>query len=185
MLSGSKDGIELAEEINTRFKIPFIYSTSHADKVTVDRAKATQPNGYLVKPFEENDLYTSIEIALVNFSKRAPDDERSDRNLANSVFIKSDQYYVKVNESEILWIKSDHNYLEVKTQSKTYLVKSSFDAFLAKLTLHTFFRSHRSYMVNLKFIRAINSNHLIVEDYEIPIGRRYRDELLKYFNTTA
>jgi DNA-binding NarL/FixJ family response regulator len=65
-LSGTKDGIEVAEYINENNKIPFVYLTSHADRSTIDRVKSTHPGGYLVKPFDENDLLTCIELALSN-----------------------------------------------------------------------------------------------------------------------
>lgn len=69
MLGGSKNGIDLAHEIKNRFKIPFIFLTSHADAATVKRAKETQPSAYLLKPFSKDDLFTTLEIAL------AKDDE--------------------------------------------------------------------------------------------------------------
>ncbi|NND95241.1 MAG: response regulator transcription factor [Flavobacteriales bacterium] len=65
-LSGTKDGIEVAEYINQNNKIPFVYLTSHADRSTIERVKSTHPGGYLVKPFDENDLLTCIELALAN-----------------------------------------------------------------------------------------------------------------------
>lgn len=65
-LSGEKDGVEVAEYINEHNRIPFVYLTSHADRGTIDRVKATRPGGYLVKPFDENDLLTCIELALSN-----------------------------------------------------------------------------------------------------------------------
>ena len=64
MLKGSIDGIQAAEEINKHFNIPVIYLTAYGDISTLDRAKITQPFGFLVKPFEERELYTAIEIAL-------------------------------------------------------------------------------------------------------------------------
>src|SRR5690554_2490081 len=48
MLSGDRDGIDLAHELRAKYSIPFLFITSHADTATVERAKATHPNGYLV-----------------------------------------------------------------------------------------------------------------------------------------
>ncbi len=64
MLKGSMDGIEAANEIRSHFKIPVVYLTAHADLSTLERAKITEPFGYLLKPFEEKELQTVIEIAL-------------------------------------------------------------------------------------------------------------------------
>jgi DNA-binding NarL/FixJ family response regulator len=71
-LGSDIDGIEIAEIINRRYQIPFIYLTSYADRSTVDRAKHTRPMGYIVKPFDERDLFTTLEIALHNFSLAQP-----------------------------------------------------------------------------------------------------------------
>ena len=68
-LGGKTDGIEIAKVINEKYKIPFIFLTSYSDKATLEMAKVTHPWGYLVKPFQEHDLFTSLEIAMFNFSK--------------------------------------------------------------------------------------------------------------------
>jgi DNA-binding NarL/FixJ family response regulator len=69
-ISDEKDGIDIGILINENYKLPFVYLTSYADKVTLDRAKKTRPAGYIVKPFEEKDLLAGLEIAIYNFSTR-------------------------------------------------------------------------------------------------------------------
>ena len=64
LLKGDMDGIETAQQIRTRFNIPVVYLTAHADEKTLRRAKMTQPYGYLTKPFEEKELYTATEVGL-------------------------------------------------------------------------------------------------------------------------
>ena len=64
MLKGDKDGIEAAEEIVSKFNIPVIFLTAYSDERTLTKAKTTQPFGYILKPFEETQLITTIEIAL-------------------------------------------------------------------------------------------------------------------------
>ena len=63
-IRGDMDGIETAKTIKKGFNIPVIYVTSHSDGATLERAKATQPDGFIVKPFEDNDLRVAIELAL-------------------------------------------------------------------------------------------------------------------------
>src|SRR5688500_8622672 len=63
-LQGKMDGIEAADQIRRRFGIPVIYLTANADHPTVQRAKVTEPFGYVIKPFEERELQTSIEMAI-------------------------------------------------------------------------------------------------------------------------
>jgi len=64
MLRGAMDGIEAAEQIRERFNIPVVYLTAYSDDETLQRAKITAPFGYILKPFSERELCTTIEIAL-------------------------------------------------------------------------------------------------------------------------
>ncbi len=64
MLSGELDGISTAEKIQSEMDIPIIYLTAHSDEKSLERANLTGPYGYIVKPIEEKELYTAIEIAL-------------------------------------------------------------------------------------------------------------------------
>ena len=64
VLEGKHDGIDAADKIAREFKVPVIFLTAYSDKKTINRARACQPFGYIVKPFREEDLKSSIEIAL-------------------------------------------------------------------------------------------------------------------------
>lgn len=63
-IKGEMDGIETAAEIKKIYDVPIIFLTAYADPVTIQRAKITDPFGYIIKPFEERELHISIEIAL-------------------------------------------------------------------------------------------------------------------------
>lgn len=64
VLEGEMDGIEVAKQIYSRFNIPFIYLTAYADDKILERIKITEPYGYIVKPFTNEDLKIAIELAL-------------------------------------------------------------------------------------------------------------------------
>ena len=64
VLKGKMDGIEAADQIRARFDIPVVYLTAYADDEILKRAKITEPFGYIVKPFEDRELKTVIEVAL-------------------------------------------------------------------------------------------------------------------------
>jgi PAS domain S-box-containing protein len=68
-LQGEQDGIQAAEEIWQQLKIPVIYVTGHSDQSTLDRAKATFPFGYLLKPVREKELCVAIETALNRYER--------------------------------------------------------------------------------------------------------------------
>ena len=63
-LNGDMDGVEAAAQIRARFDIPVVYLTAYADKKTLERAKITEPFGYVLKPFDEKELNSNIEMAL-------------------------------------------------------------------------------------------------------------------------
>jgi len=63
-LAGTMDGIEAAEIIRREIDLPVIFLTAHSDQATLDRAKLAEPFGYILKPFEERELTTNIEMAL-------------------------------------------------------------------------------------------------------------------------
>jgi len=63
-LEKSWDGIEAAADIHARFNVPVIFLTAYADAETVQRAKLTEPFGYLVKPVDTNELHAAVEVAL-------------------------------------------------------------------------------------------------------------------------
>ena len=64
VLQGEMDGIETARKIRSRFNIPVVYLTAYSDEKILERAKITEPFGYVIKPFSERELRINIEIAL-------------------------------------------------------------------------------------------------------------------------
>lgn len=64
VLKGDMDGIEAAEEISKHLKVLIVYITAYSDEETLKRAKVTGPFGYIIKPFEDRELHSIIEVAL-------------------------------------------------------------------------------------------------------------------------
>ncbi len=83
-LKGEEDGINIAEHIQMHYHIPVIFLTSYVDQATLDRAKVTEPYGYIVKPFNETDLKTTVEMALFKFSRDKEVKEKNQR-LSNAL----------------------------------------------------------------------------------------------------
>jgi len=84
VLKGDMDGIEAAEQIHNRLNIPVVYLTAYADKNILQRAKITEPFGYILKPFEEKELHTAIEMALYKhkIESKLKESEKKFRDLA-------------------------------------------------------------------------------------------------------
>ncbi len=97
-LNGTKDGIDLGHYLLTKDQIPYLYITSNADNLSLDRAKATRPQGYIVKPFKPIDLKASIAIVLNNFVHKKIDTTRHAVELTNTTFkIKEVIKYINQN----------------------------------------------------------------------------------------
>ncbi len=67
-IKGKFDGIEAAKKIKNQLKIPIILLTAFTDNKALERAKVVEPYGYIVKPFEERELHTAIEIAVYKYN---------------------------------------------------------------------------------------------------------------------
>ncbi|NMB70654.1 MAG: response regulator transcription factor [Bacteroidales bacterium] len=185
MLRGERDGIELARKIRETYKIPFIFLTSYSDRETVARAGTVLPDGYLLKPFTDQDLFTAVEIAI---SRKAAQPAAQEINQADSqekvlhdcIFIKEDHQLVKIKFSELLWIKSEGNYLELFCAGgKKHLIRSTLKDFLNKLPASFFLQVHKSYAVNINHIEAIDYSHILIGSSTIPVGRLFIDNIRK------
>lgn len=181
-------GLELAKDIREQFHTPFIFCTSHADPLTLKKATQWHPSGYLVKPFDQNDLYSAIEVALANFSKKqvpqeatqaAEVKEEANVIIKDALFIKEGHLYVKVKISDIRWLNPDGNYTTIhEKEGRKHVVRMPLKDLHEQLPQDQFFRTHRSYVVNVAYIEAINNQTIFIEDQPIPLGKNFREELL-------
>ncbi len=190
ILASDKTGIDLGEHIRANYNIPFIFVTSNSDRATVEKAKKVKPNGYLVKPFEQQDLYTSIEIAISNIEANAsqlgaPEEDSnivSNSVLKNSIFVKKQHLYYRIQFDDIKYIKADNVYLEISTKDKKFLVRSPLKDYLEKLPKQ-FYRAHKSYIVNIDQIEAINSRGIMINNLLIPISKDFREFIISSMNS--
>lgn len=199
ILASDKTGIDLGKHIRENYDIPFVFVTSNSDRATVENAKTVKPNGYLVKPFEQQDLYTSIEIALSNFiygketsSNGSNVSGNSDSNdnvamsnsiLKDSIFVKKQHLYYRIQFVDIHFIKADNVYLEVNTVDKKFLVRSPLKDYLEKLPKNKFYRAHKSYIVNVDHIDAINSKDIMINNNLIPISKDFKEFIISAMNS--
>ncbi|MCL7752858.1 response regulator [Polaribacter sp. Z022] len=181
-LSGKKTGIDIAKKIRESYNFPFIFLTSNADKFTLNQAKEVMPPAYLVKPFSKDELYTSIEIALFNFSKKVGEVDDNNLIIKDSLFVKEKGYYTKINFDEILYLKSAHVYIEIILKSqKKMVIRTSLNDILEKLN-DSFVRIHRGYIINTKYLSQITQSSVKINKEEIPIGKKYKEDILKRVN---
>lgn len=191
MLKGELNGIEAAEEIRKSCAVPVIFLTAYADESTLSKAKITEPYGYILKPFKEIDLHTTIEMAIYKHGKEQEIVKQRDllfslvenreANQKGYVFVKSNSKLVKLKNEDIYYIEALKDYVVIHTQDARYTIHSTMKDMDQKLGHDEFVRVHRSYIVRLDKISTIEYPNLTLENIDkiVPIGGSYRDDLNK------
>ena len=191
-IKGDQDGIELGGIIQEQYKLPFVYITSYSDKETVNRAKHTRPLGFIVKPFTKDDVYAAIEVALFNKNRIAISTGNT-ANLLNPTTYNNDSIYVKkkgllekVKYDDLMWIEADGNHITMNvTDGRTYTVRKSLKEITDKLPKDRFLRVHKSFVVQVDVVTAIDTNHVHLGEKKIPIGRSYYNAFTATLNTIS
>lgn len=178
-IKGKRDGIELAMKINESHRVPFIFLTANADEGTVQRAKHAAPGAYLLKPFTRDNLYTAIEICLYNTFERSfsSSQQASDHLVADALFIKEGTAFHKVKFSDVLYLESEHVYVQIHTLERKYLVRTSMQDYLPHFDEAKFFRIHRSYVINLEHLQTVTTEYVVINGVGLPLAKTYQEEL--------
>lgn len=180
-IKGEKDGIDLAHKIRDSYRIPFIFISSHSDAGTVKRAVEANPYGYLVKPFEDSDVLTALEVAMANFAKEQSQTMK-EFILNDCLFVREKNMSIKIPMSEIQFVRAEGNYSTIHTESKQFVLRSTLKDLEDKLPGNQFYRSHKSYIINLREVTAINSDSIYVNNERLPIGRGQLNLLMESIN---
>jgi DNA-binding LytR/AlgR family response regulator len=94
------------------------------------------------------------------------------------IFIQDGKNVLKLPYDEVLYFEGYGEYVKVIATSKTYLVRDSLSEFENRLPADSFFRIHKSYIVNLNKITGFNTTQVLLKNSELPIGRIYREKAL-------
>lgn len=194
MIKGNLTGIDVSEKIKESMNIPVIFLTAYADEGTLSRAKITEPYGYILKPFKEIDLHSTIEMAIYKHQKDAALQkerdflyslvENKDEKTKDILFVKSNSRLVKVHLKDIFFVEALKDYVIINTQSARYTIHSTMKDLDKKLGNAEFARVHRSFIVRLDKIQSIDPQNVILEHEKkvIPVGGSYREELMEKLN---
>lgn len=192
MLKGQMTGIESANVIRDRFQIPVIFLTAYADDNTISQAKIAEPYGYIIKPFKEKELQTTIEMALYKHDKDM--NLRKERDLyhsiienkenKDSIFVRADYRLNKINYSDIYYVEALKDYVVINTSDNSFTTHTTMKEMVRILPSKDFVRVHRSFIVRLDKIFSIKYPDLVIEGKMkvIPIGGLYRKELYGRLN---
>jgi DNA-binding LytR/AlgR family response regulator len=175
-LKGSKTGIDLANQINREgLTCPIVYITGTTDIHTKTKAFDTDPFMFLSKPFSEENIVLSVELALNKFQKNQQGKD------FNFLFLKSESRFIKVEKSSISHLIGDGSYTKIITDTEELVQTGNLSSFEKKLG-NSFIRIHRSYLVNISRIDSVDSQYVYVTGSKLPIGRKYKDNIKNIIN---
>ncbi|WP_237276599.1 LytR/AlgR family response regulator transcription factor [Tenacibaculum ovolyticum] len=180
-LAGEKNGVWLAQQVRKYLNIPIIYLTAFGDQQTLKEVLETKPNGYLMKPYQEPTLLTTIDIALHNFSENKNSKSISNIETEHTIFIKDRNKKVKVNVNDICYIKSEGNYIEITLREKKHVVRNKLTVFKNVIPKSLFFQCHQRYIINITKVTVLRKDSVIINLVDIPISLKYKKEMEELF----
>lgn len=168
-------GFKVAEVLNKK-NIPFIFLTALYDKETVTMAQQYNPAAYLVKPFNKENLFATIELAMGQHTLK----KQPAATAAKQVFVKNGNQSISVSPAEITHLEAANKYVTIYlNSSKKHLVRGSLNEVMDQLQLHSLVQVHKSFVINLQHVKAVKYDELLINGNVIPVGRTYREELKK------
>lgn len=186
-IKGKMDGIQTAAAIHKIADIPIIYITALSDAQTLERAKATTPFAYLLKPFRDIDLSMAIELAFTH-SALASNSKAAVKS--NMLFQLSDRFFLKVGNgrferimfSDLLYLKAERSYCCIYTRHKQYTLSISLNHLLEHISYRDLHRIHKSYAINTQMISAFMDGCVVIEEVQLPVGAAYKSAFFSIFN---
>ncbi|MEX2567638.1 MAG: response regulator [Cyclobacteriaceae bacterium] len=189
-LKGDKDGIELGEIIQQMVDAPIVYVTSYSDPDIIERAKRTHPAGFIVKPFNSNDIHAMVEIVLYNQRTRPSFTEGSTKVpespylVVDAVYIKADNSFERVDYRDIYYVEANGNMVTLFTKGRNFTIRKSMKDMEEKLPSNLFLRVQKSYIVQLDQIENFNTKEINLKTGDVvQVGRQYYNSFLAKLNT--
>ncbi len=144
---------------------------------------------YLLKPISLERFMKAVNKAIDQIELQRTEKGTHGSSQAkdeNYFFVKADKKLIKVNFKDIIYIEGLKDYVIIRMDTSRVITLQTMKSLEAKLPQHIFRRIHRSYIVNIDRIQAIVGNMVeVIEKNQakhLPIGKNYRDELLKIIN---
>ena len=179
-LNAEKDGIDIGVHLSQTHRIPCIFITSYYDEPTIDRAKEANPLAYILKPYEEQDILTNLNLskarihALIN-AETAPSPKL--------LFVKKGNKLIKIDALKVTYAQAFDVYTHLFVDGKRITASQSLKEIEKLFTPHNFMRVHRSFIVNLNCIDGICENEILLDNTKIPVGRTYKKALFERIKT--
>ncbi len=189
-LKGTIDGVETAIQLQReKISIPIIYLTANSDEGTFERAKKTNPQAFISKPYKKIDLSRAIELAFSRVKTTKNTFEAPQKTplvhseipyiLSDRIFVRHKNRMVKLFLKDILYIEAERSYCRIMTVETEFLLSMPLRVLSEKLHAEQFCRIHRSFIINLNQIDEVAETHIVISKKAIPIGKTYKEDFVK------
>lgn len=186
-LNGELDGIDFALQANSHRRIPTIFITSLRDERTFQRAQAAMPFAFILKPFDELHLQRTIQLVL---NRQEPARHSTvvatdARKLGDSFFISVRNKLEKIAFEEILYLEADGRYSNIYVlPNRKLVVRQTLGELEEKLPPDRFFRTHRSFLIHLRYLQSLDFQDMVVwiNGQSIPLSKRNKADLTNLLN---
>lgn len=182
-LAGDVDGIQLAERANQARPTPTVFVTSMQDDSTFARALKIHPIAFIIKPFDALQLQRTIEVAVGRMAPGPAHNsfDRHDLVLSDCLFVKVREKLEKVLLNDILYAEADDRYSILHIEgNRKFALRLPLSELESKLPATHFARSHRSYIIHLRWLQSVDLQSMIIQvkDKQVPLSKRYREHIL-------
>lgn len=183
-------GMEVVHQIGVQLMPPVIFLTAYQEYAI--QAFEIHAIDYLLKPFDFERFQQAMDRAIQQIEQdknhaqllqKITDAFPQSTSFKEHLWVQQNGRYIPLNVNEIPFFKADNVYIQCFFQGKSYLLRESLRNMENSLDPSKFVRTHRSYIVNLKFIKEIFAKShgdctiRLINGEEIPLSRRYRDKV--------
>lgn len=177
------DGMNGFEFLNALAVLPAVIMTTSSKEYAYEAFQYSIVD-YIQKPITKPRLNMAIEKVLEKWDKPEPETSSytvDDNTGEDNIYVRIDRKFVRLRKPDIYYIENLGDYVKIFTEKESYVMLGQLKNLEAKLG-NSFFRVHRSYIVNLNKILDVDENNLVVKDKVIPISRRQKAEFLQRLN---
>lgn len=168
--------------IQTLKNPPIIVLTTSDKNLALEAFEYKSVVDYLVKPITKERFDKSLEKLAALSNSSIEEIKPKEKIKLDFIYVNVDRRLVKVSIPSIYLIEAKGDYINIKTQEKNYIVHSTLKKIEDKLPTDSFFKVHRSYIINISEIIDIEDNTVLIKKDVIPVSRSNKSELMKKLN---
>ncbi len=179
-IKGNKTGLDVATAIKP-LDIPVLFITSFEQEKYYQKAQQTNLIGYLIKPVRKFSLRSAIEMAFRKIGNAEQEENQKGFFHREFLFLKKGRILHKIKLNDINFVKADDDYSIIYTDDAEFISSLRISEMENMLPKDVFFRTHRSYIVNVRRVDAVDTvkNELKVNTHEVPISRSKKQIFLQ------